>query len=58
MDKCSNRLPEFEQCWFTADLYVEQILTGVFAVKQACCQAVLQSSTEQRGMHFTLTSVQ
>jgi len=44
-------------CWVTADLYVEQILMGVTAVTQACCQAVLQSSTEQWRMHFALTSV-
>ena len=35
-------------CWdFTAHLYEEQILIGVIALTQACCQAVLQSSTEQ-----------
>ena len=30
---------------------------GVIAVTQACYQSVLQSSTEQWGMHFALTSV-
>jgi hypothetical protein len=40
----------------TAHLYEEQIFTGECAVAQACCQAVLQSSTEQWGMHFALTS--
>ncbi len=34
-------------CWVTAQLYEQQILTGVFAVKQACWQPVLHSSTEQ-----------
>ena len=42
-------------CWVTAHL-CEQQITGVLAVAQACCQAVLQSSTEQWGMHFALTS--
>jgi len=36
---------------------VEQLLIGVTAVTQACCQAILQSSTEQWRMHFALTSV-
>ncbi len=44
-------------CCVTAQLYEEQILTGVLAVAQARCQAALQSSTEQWGMHFALTSV-
>ena len=43
-------------CWTTADLYVDQILLSVVAVTQACCQAVLQSSTEQWGMQVALTS--
>ena len=42
--------------WFTAQLYEEQISIGVIAVTQACCEPVLQSSTEQWGMHFALPS--
>jgi len=34
-------------CCITAHLYKEQISIGVIAVAQACCQPVLQSSTEQ-----------
>ena len=29
---------------------------GAIAVTQACCEPVLQSSTEQCGMHFALIS--
>ena len=32
--------------WFTAQLYEEQISIGVIAVTQACCEPVLQSSTD------------
>ena len=32
-------------------------MIGVTAVTEACCQAVLQSGTEQWGMRFALTSV-
>jgi len=40
----------------TAHLYEEQISIGVIALTQACCEPVLQSSTEQWGMHFAQTS--
>jgi len=40
----------------TADLYEEQISIGVFAVAQPCCEASLQSSTEQWGSFYALTS--
>ncbi len=43
-------------CWVTAHLYEEQIFTGVFALTQACCEPVLQSSSAQWGMHFALSS--
>ncbi len=43
-------------CWLTTHLYEEQISTGVVAVTQACCEPVLQSTTEQWGMHFAQTS--
>ncbi len=39
-----------------ASLNEEQIFTGEMAVTQACCQSVLQSSTEQWGMHVALSS--
>ncbi len=42
--------------WVSAGLYEEQIVIGVIAVTQACCEPVLHSSTEQWGMHFALTS--
>ena len=42
--------------WLTAHLYEEQISIGVIAVTQTCCEPVLQSSTEQWGMHFAQTS--
>ncbi len=42
--------------WVTAHLYEQQICTGAIAVTQACCESVLQSSTEQWGMHFAKTS--
>ena len=42
--------------WFFAHLYDEQISIGVIAVTQACCEPVLQSNTEQWGMHFALPS--
>ena len=42
--------------WLTAHLYKGQVSTGVIAKTQACCELVLQSSTEQRGMHFALSS--
>ncbi len=41
----------------TAHLYEEQIFIDVIAVIQACCKPVLQSSSEQWGMHFALNSV-
>ncbi len=34
-----------------ADLYEQQIIIGVIAVSQGCCQSVLQSSIELWGMH-------
>ncbi len=40
--------------WVSAGLYEEQIVIGVFAVTQACCEPVLHSSTEQWQMHFAL----
>ncbi len=43
-------------CWVSAHLYEEQVSIGVGAVTQACCELVLQSSTEQWGMHFALSS--
>jgi hypothetical protein len=43
-------------CCITAHLYEEQISTGLIAVAQACCEPVLQSSTEQWGIYFILTS--
>jgi len=42
--------------WVNAHLCEEQIFTGVFAVAPACYQPVLQSSTEQWGMHSASTS--
>ena len=44
-------------CWVTAHLYEEQISIAVFAVTQACCEPVLQSSPEQWGMLFAKNSV-
>ena len=43
-------------CWFAAHLYEEQNFLGVIAVTPACCEPVLQSTTEQWGMHFAQTS--
>ena len=43
-------------CWFTAYLYEEQISIGVVALTQACCEPVLQSSTEQWRLHLALNS--
>ena len=43
-------------CCLTAHLYEEQISIGVIAVTQTCCEPVLQSSTEQWGMHFAQIS--
>ena len=42
--------------WLTAHLYEGQVSTGVIAKTQACCEPVLQSSTEQWGMHFAQIS--
>ena len=33
-------------------MYEEQTFIGVIAVTQVCCEPALQSSTEQRGLHF------
>ncbi len=41
-------------CWLTAHLYEDQISIGVTAVAQGCFQPVLQSSTEQWGLHVAL----
>ena len=38
-------------------LYEGQIFIGVSAVVQACCKPVLQSSSEQWGLHFAENSV-
>ena len=35
----------------------KQIFIGVIAGMQACCKPVLQSSSEQWGLHFALNSV-
>ena len=43
-------------CWVTAHLYEQQISISVIAVTHACCDPVLQSSTEQWGLHFAQTS--
>ncbi len=43
-------------CWVTAHLYEQQISIGAIAVTQACCEPVLQSTTEQWGMHIAQTS--
>ena len=43
-------------CWVIAHLYEQQISPGVIAVAQACCEASLQSTTEQWGSYFALTS--
>ncbi len=40
-----------------AFLYEEQTSIGAIAVTQACCELVLQSSTEQWGMHYAQTSL-
>ncbi len=37
-------------CWVTAQLCTQRITIGVLAMTQACCQLVLQSSTEQWGI--------
>ncbi len=42
-------------CCLTGHLYEEQIPIGAIAVTQACCEPVLQSTTEQWGMHFAQT---
>ncbi len=44
--------------WFciTAHLYEEQISIGAVTVAQACCEPVLQSSTDKWGSYFALTS--
>ena len=43
--------------WVFAHLYEQQIFIGVIAVTQCCCEPVLQSSTEQCGVHFAKISV-
>ncbi len=45
--------------WFriNADLYEQQIIIGVNAVSQGCCQPVLQSSIVQWRIHFAKSSV-
>ncbi len=44
-------------CWVTPHLYEEQICKGVIAMTPTCCEPVLHSSTEQRGMRFANNSV-
>ncbi len=43
----ANSSAAFHWCWVIADQYEQQIFIGVLAVTQACCQPVLQSSTEK-----------
>jgi len=43
-------------CWVTAQLYEQQIFTGVFAVTQACWQPVVHSSTGKWCMLFAKNS--
>jgi hypothetical protein len=43
-------------CCITAHLHEDQISIGVIAAAQAYCEPVLQSSTEQQGSYFALTS--
>ncbi len=42
-------------CCITAHLYEEQVSTGAMEVAQGCCEASLQSSTEQHESYFALT---
>ena len=42
-------------CWVTAGLYEDLLFIRVIAVAQACCEPMLQSSTEQWGMHSALS---
>ena len=42
--------------WLTAHLYKGQVSAGAIAKTQACSEPVLQSSTEQWGMHFAQIS--
>jgi len=42
-------------CCLTAHLYEEQISIGAIAVTQACCEPVLQSTTEQWGIDSAQT---
>ena len=42
--------------WVTGHLYEQRTLIGVIAVTQACCQPLLQTSTEQWGLHVALSS--
>jgi hypothetical protein len=47
------------QCFVAGSLYTlneEQIPIGVIAVTQACCEPVVQSTTDQWGLHFAQTS--
>ncbi len=44
-------------CQVNAHLYEEQIVIGVIAVTQDCCQPVLNCSTEQWEMRFALDSI-
>ncbi len=45
-----------QMCCVIPQLHKQQGFTGVFAGKQRCCQLVLRSSIEQRGMHVALSS--
>ncbi len=41
-------------CWVTAHMYEQHISIGVTAVAQGCYEPVLQSITEQWGLHVAL----
>jgi len=43
-------------CWLNAGLR-DQASIGAIAMTQACCEPVLQSTTEQWGMHFAQISL-
>ena len=43
-------------CWLTVHLYEQQISIDAVAETQACCEPVLQSSTEQWEMHLAQTT--
>ncbi len=41
-------------CWVSAHMCEQHISIGVTAVAQGCCEPVLQSNTEQWGLHVAL----